>query len=262
MNSPYETPNSDLENSGTMRPCIGCGKELHVTAAACPHCGATQRSRGYKGKTTAAVLAFFLGGFGIHRFYLGQWWGLFYLLFFWTMIPGVVAFIEFIVFLVSDQKNWDQKYNEARPAGPNEKSGGVALVLLVVVGIFIVISIIGILAAIAIPQYHDYTLRARVAGTIPQVEPVKRNIEEFYTRHNTLPDSNIMSGLEEPYLLDGNHEVRVFAEGFELIFSGAEGGLGSKTIVFTPYLSAGSIAWDCTSGTLEVQYRPTQCRNQ
>ncbi|MCP4230412.1 MAG: pilus assembly protein [bacterium] len=172
----------------------------------------------------------------------------------------MVAFIEFIVFLVTDQKNWDQKYNEGRPAGPNDKSGGVALALLVVVGVFVVVAVIGILAAIAIPQYHDYTLRAKVVGVITQIDPVKRNIEDFYTRHSTLPDSNIMSGLEEPYLLDGNHEVRIFAEGFELIFSGADGGLDSKTIVFIPYLADGNIAWDCTSGTLEVKYRPTSCR--
>jgi len=261
MNSPYETPDSDLENSSSMRPCIGCGKELHVTAAACPHCGATQRSRGYKNKTVAAVLAFFLGGFGIHRFYLGQWWGVIYLVLFWTMIPGLVALVEFIVFLVVDQENWDRKYNEGKPAGPNDKSSGVAVALLVIVGIFVVLAVIGILAAIAIPQYHEYTLRAKVHGAMLQVDPVKRSVEEFYLKHNTLPDSNIMTGLEEPYVLEGNHEVKVFAEGFELVFSGAEGGLGSKTIVFIPYLSDGNIAWDCSGGTIEVRHRPTECRN-
>jgi TM2 domain-containing membrane protein YozV len=261
MASPYETPDSNLENTASMRPCIGCGKELHVTASTCPHCGASQRKRGYKSKVSAAVLAFFLGGFGIHRFYLGQWWGVFYLLFFWTMIPGLIAFIEFIIFLVMDQQDWDRKHNEAKPAGPNESGGGAALVLLVVVGIFIVISVIGILAAIAIPQYHDYTQRAQVAGAVVQLNPVKQGIEDFYLKHNTLPDSNIMMGLKEPHLLEGNHEVKVFAEGFELILSGPEGGLGSKTIVYIPYLSDGNIAWDCTSGTLEARYRPADCRN-
>ena len=48
-----------------------------------------------KNPTTAVVLALLLGGLGIHRFYLGQTaWGILYLLFSWTLIPGVVAFFE------------------------------------------------------------------------------------------------------------------------------------------------------------------------
>jgi TM2 domain-containing membrane protein YozV len=69
-----------------------------------------------KTKTTAAVLAFFLGGLGVHRFYLGQTGlGLVYLFFCWTLIPAIVAFIDFIVFLAMDVKAFDAKYN--RPAG-------------------------------------------------------------------------------------------------------------------------------------------------
>lgn len=260
MNSPYEAPNSDLKQSTSLLPCIGCGKELHVTAATCPHCGASQRSRRYKSKITAAVLAFFFGGFGIHRFYLGQWWGLLYLLLFWTLIPGFIAFIEFIVFLAVSQERWDDKHNEGRPAGPNDKGGGAAVALLVVVGVFIVIAIIGILAAIAIPQYHEYTQRAKVATAIAQVAPIKQGVVDFYLKHETLPDSNVMMGLDEPYLLDGNHEVRIFEEGIELILDGVEGGAESKTIVFIPYLSDGDIVWDCTNGTLEARYRPISCR--
>jgi len=260
MNSPYLAPAANLENTASMRPCIGCEKELHVTAASCPHCGASQRSRGYKSKTLAAVLAFFFGGFGVHRFYLGQWWGLIYLLLFWTMIPGLIAFIEFIVFLLSGQQRWDEKYNEGRPAGPHDKTGGVAMVLLVIVGLFLVIAVIGIVAAIAIPQYHHYTQRAAVHAAIVEVEPVKQRVEAFYMKHRTLPDSNVMMGLDEPYLLNGNHQVNVFAEGFELILSGAEGGIGSKTIAFIPYLDNGDFAWDCSGGSLEPRFRPIDCR--
>lgn len=60
--------------------CRGCGKEIHETAAACPHCGATQgHSRtkiggGISDKNywTATVLCFFLGIVGAHRFYVGK----------------------------------------------------------------------------------------------------------------------------------------------------------------------------------------------
>lgn len=93
--------------------CRGCGKEIHETAPACPHCGALQRAAGGKSKVVAGVLALLLGGFGVHRFYLGQWWGIFYLLFCWTFIPAIVAFIEGIVFLVQDDATWNAKYGGA-----------------------------------------------------------------------------------------------------------------------------------------------------
>ena len=50
--------------------CRGCGKEIHKTATSCPHCGAVYGAS--KSRITAALLAFFLGGIGIHKFYLGK----------------------------------------------------------------------------------------------------------------------------------------------------------------------------------------------
>lgn len=91
--------------------CRGCGKEIHESARSCPQCGAVQRAGGQgKSKVVAGVLALFLGGFGIHRFYLGQWWGLFYLLFFWTFIPAIIALIEAIVFFCANESEWERKY--------------------------------------------------------------------------------------------------------------------------------------------------------
>jgi TM2 domain-containing membrane protein YozV len=91
--------------------CRECGKEIHESARSCPHCGATQRSRTQgKSKVVAGVLALFLGGLGIHRFYLGQWWGLFYLLFCWTFIPSIIALVEAIVFFCTSDDAWAEKY--------------------------------------------------------------------------------------------------------------------------------------------------------
>ncbi|MEA1568161.1 NINE protein, partial [Salmonella enterica] len=67
--------------------CRGCGKEIHETAKSCPHCGATHASSGSgeKSRIAAALLAFFLGGFGVHKFYLGKiGQGFLYLIFCWT----------------------------------------------------------------------------------------------------------------------------------------------------------------------------------
>lgn len=68
-----------------------------------------------KSKVVAAILAFFLGGFGVHKFYLNQsGMGLMYLLFCWTGIPMVIAFFEGIIYLVTDDQEFQRKYGEQR----------------------------------------------------------------------------------------------------------------------------------------------------
>ena len=65
-----------------------------------------------KNKMTAAILAFFLGGIGVHRFYLNQIsLGFVYLIFCWTLIPSIIAFLDFIIFLTMDEGNFNKKYN-------------------------------------------------------------------------------------------------------------------------------------------------------
>ncbi|MFK6999721.1 TM2 domain-containing protein [Flavobacterium oreochromis] len=65
-----------------------------------------------KSKITAILLTLFLGGIGIHKFYLGQSFkGLLYLFFCWTFIPSILAFIDFTVLLLMSQNSFDIKYN-------------------------------------------------------------------------------------------------------------------------------------------------------
>jgi len=97
-----------------MKYCIGCAKQLHVSASTCPACGARQSSghmAGEKSRVAAIILAFFLGGFGVHKFYLGRVAaGILYLLFFWTFIPSIIAFIEAIIYLTMSDEAFAEKY--------------------------------------------------------------------------------------------------------------------------------------------------------
>ena len=69
-----------------------------------------------KGKLNTAILAFFLGGIGIHRFYLGQTGkGFLYLLFCWTLVPSVVAIFDFFGFLFMSENTFNMKYNNMYP---------------------------------------------------------------------------------------------------------------------------------------------------
>lgn len=140
--------------------CRGCGKEIHETAISCPHCGAQQRATiSIKSQSVATLLAAFLGGFGIHRFYLGKIAsGVLYLLFCWTGIPGLIAFFEIFSIAFMSPDNWAQKYNHGQLSSP------VNVGLKILALILPIILIVGILAAIAIPSYQDYSARARAVA--------------------------------------------------------------------------------------------------
>ena len=242
-----------------MITCGACGKTLHVTAPICPHCGASQRSRGYKSKLAAGLLAIFLGGFGIHRFYLGQWWGVFYLLLFWIMLPGLISLIEGIVFLVTNQESWDKRHNDGKPNLGGE--GSVGLVIALVAAVFIGIMTIGILAAIAIPAYHDYTIRAKVAGAEAAVRGVQGAVEQYVINEGAYPGSNADVGLAEVTGNDGPISILV-QEGGEIVltFRGKSNALADKTVIFTLLVENNTLSWDCRGGTLDRKYRSRECR--
>lgn len=148
---PYQAPQSNLNVESVY--CRSCGAHIAANASQCPQCQASQNLNP-KSKVAAGVLALLLGGWGIHRFYLGQWWGLFYLLFCWTGVPTLIALVEGIVFLCTSNAKWQAKYANVK--------GGSGIVIAIV-GVFAVIFITGILAAIAIPAYQGYVKRAEQA---------------------------------------------------------------------------------------------------
>lgn len=64
-----------------------------------------------KSKGVAALLALFLGGFGIHKFYLGQTlWGILYLLFCWTFIPAIISIFEVIILLFMNESKFNRRF--------------------------------------------------------------------------------------------------------------------------------------------------------
>lgn len=104
---------------GSSKYCSGCAAQLHVSAPVCPKCGSpqggiTQRSPtsgAPKERVIAGLLALFVGGFGIHKFYLGRnGTGILYLVFFWTFIPAIIAFFEALGFFFMTDENFHAKY--------------------------------------------------------------------------------------------------------------------------------------------------------
>lgn len=103
--------------------CSDCGAIIKARAEICPKCGVRQSAPPVsltatapngKSKLAAALFALFLGGIGIHKFYLGRvGWGITYLVFCWTFIPALVGFIEGILLLVMSDNDFNAKFGAA-----------------------------------------------------------------------------------------------------------------------------------------------------
>jgi hypothetical protein len=114
--------------STAMKFCHACGRTIDRRAEICPLCGVRQPMEhpqdglglnamptsgayllrpGGKSRITAGIFALLLGSFGVHKFYLGETkLGILYLLFFWTGIPGLIGFIEGIIYLIKSDEEF------------------------------------------------------------------------------------------------------------------------------------------------------------
>lgn len=129
--------------------------------------------------------------------------------------------------------------------------------------LMIVIAIIGILAAIAIPQYQDYTKRAKVSEVIVASAPCKLAVSEYYSSKNAFPTDNATAGCDTVTTNAYVESVAVGAAGLVTSTSKVSGATG--TVTFTPSANAGSVTgavdWECRAGTIDAKYLPSSCRS-
>jgi len=136
--------------------------------------------------------------------------------------------------------------------------------------LMIVVAIVGILAAIAIPQYQEYTVRSRVTEGLNLASMVKTAVAETVQSVGTLPNTNASAGVGNNIASKYVQAVSVGNSGVITVtyFAGAGSttGLptGETTIDFTPTLSAGAVDWDCrtvvSANPVSAKYRPSNCR--
>lgn len=141
---------------GPSRFCQRCGASVEAWTATCARCGLAQPSGTGKDRLVAILLALFLGGLGLHKFYLGKTGqGIVYLLLCWTGIPSLVAWIETLIYLAKSDEAWAAEYG-----GPVQQPSGAALGCLWILALMPLLSIVAIIALIFLGGQVSSTLES------------------------------------------------------------------------------------------------------
>ena len=134
--------------------------------------------------------------------------------------------------------------------------------------LMIVIAIIGILAAIAIPMYQDYTVRAKATEGLSVMAPCKTAVAEFFSANSTFPNSVGSAGCDTgatKYVSSVAVAGTAATSATVTATFSAPAELAAGTLILTATPKAGAsggtfaVDWACT-GTILAKYKPASCR--
>jgi len=130
--------------------------------------------------------------------------------------------------------------------------------------LMIVIAIVGILAAVALPAYQDYTIRARMSEPLALLGEAKNSITEYFISTGSLPDDATAAGIRETIgttLVDTMAYANTGNITVTLTSATEWGDAAGDTVVMSLVSTAGgTLQYRCIPGTVEAKFLPANCR--
>jgi type IV pilus assembly protein PilA len=153
-------------------------------------------------------------------------------------------------------------------AAPRRRGlSGCAIAAIVLAAVSV--PVLAILAAIAIPAYNDYTIRAKsTAGLVGAAAAMKRAVAEHVGAHGRCPGNDDFAPLLKQFAtVEKNASVQfgTLANGhcaFEFTLHGVSSAVEGKTWLYEARRDGDVLEWDCSGGDLPARYRPAGCRAQ
>ena len=127
--------------------------------------------------------------------------------------------------------------------------------------LMIVVAIIGILAAIAVPAYQDYTIRAKVSEGVNMASAAKSAVSEYFVSEGSFPGSNPSAGINDN--ISSSYVSSVVVSGGGVItvtMTGIDTTVDGESFTLTPTAGQGSITWVCAVSDIDAKYVPANCR--
>lgn len=143
---------------------------------------------------------------------------------------------------------------------------GWAIALIAVGGLFFtVVPVVAILAAIAIPAYQNYLIRAQVDEGIVLSRGAEAAVSEYFSNRGNLPVDNQAANLPAPESLSGKYVDSVEVRRGEIIVTfgaRANPAIAGEHLVVVPQGDTIIVAWKCGSPDIQARYLPLACRDR
>lgn len=127
--------------------------------------------------------------------------------------------------------------------------------------LMIVVAIIGILAAIALPAYQDYTIRAKVSEILLAASGMKTSVAEFFQTRGYMPQTGSIGTTTQSsaYVSTVAYTYTSNTQGQITAASSIANATGNIVLTGTGSTSTGVVGWTC-AGTILAKYRPASCK--